>query len=161
MFLPGRLTDVTLIPGRALVVALLLSLPVSARGQGASPTEVPAIGQRVRVTLRVPAGEAITPEPDRPVDGLVVEIDSASVTLRPGNGTVRRFVRGEVESMQSYRGRSHWFGLLAGWLVAIPVAVFACRNEKYECEKGQLIGLVGGIGGAIIGWPRWEDVQFP
>ena len=161
MSLPGRPKGVTNIPGWSLVVVLLLSLPVPARGQAAAPTVVPAAGQRVRVTLRVPPGDAITPEPDRLVDGLVVEIDSTSVTLRPDNGTARRFVRDDVESMQVYRGRSHRFGLLAGWLVAIPVAVFACRNEARECEAGQLIGLVGGIGGAVIGWPRWQDVQFP
>ena len=43
----------------------------------------------------------------------------------------------------------------------IPVAMFVCRNARYECAEGSGIGLVSGITGAVIGWPRWQDVPFP
>jgi len=118
-------------------------------------------GQRMRVTNSVPLGDASIPERDRQLEGLLVDIDSASVTLRLDDGSIWRALRSHVETLQLYRGRSRWRGLLAGWLVSLPIAAFTCRDAKHECDEGGVIGLVGGITGAIVGWPEWEDVRFP
>lgn len=148
-----------------LLTALLLSHPGDADAQAASPSAPAAAGavpgRRMRVRTRVASGEAISPEPDRQVDGLLVNLDSLSVTLRLDDGSERRFARGDVEALKLYVGKSRGFGLLAGWVAGIPVAVFVCRNARYECAEGSGIGLVSGITGAVIGWPRWQDVRFP
>ncbi|MDB4888974.1 MAG: hypothetical protein JWL61_829 [Gemmatimonadetes bacterium] len=118
-------------------------------------------GQRMRVTRRVLPGDAIIPERDRQLDGRLVDIDSSSVTLRLDDGSSRRILRTDVETLELYRGRSPWRGLLAGWLVGLPIAVVACRDAKYECAEGSAIGLVSGLTGLIVGWPDWEEVRFP
>ena len=147
------------------LTALALTHPGDAAAQVASPS-VPAVvgavpGRRMRVRTRVPPGEVISPEPDRQVDGLLVNLDSLAVTLRLDDGSERRFARGDVEVLALYVGKSRGFGLLAGWIAGLPVAVFVCRDAKYECAAGSGIGLVSGITGALIGWPRWQDVPFP
>jgi hypothetical protein len=164
---PSRSISIAASVRAALLLALLLVDPTPAGSQSPAPAPVVAHvtstepGQRVRVLPRVPGGVAITAERNRQFEGLLVDIDSATVTLRLDDGTVRRFERAEVESMKVFLGRSRGYGLLAGWLVSAPVALLVCRNEPVECAQGGVIGLVGGIGGAIIGWPRWQELPFP
>lgn len=156
-------------PTRLVALAALSLLGVNEAGtQSQSPVPTAGTiaaglmpGQRMQAVERVRDGAVITAEPNRRVEGSLVDIDSAGVTLCLDDGSLRRLARSDVETLKVYRGRSHGFGLLAGWLVSIPVALIACRNARYECEAGQGIGLVGGIGGAIIEWPRWGDVRFP
>ena len=150
----------------AKLIAMLLSVPAVARPQlpvqsAAMDTVGLAPGQRLRAMLRVLPDSAVTPERDRTVEGFLVAIDSAAVTLRLEDRSVRRLARADVEGLKTWQGRSHWLGLLAGWVVSVPIALVACRNAKYECEQGSLIGAVGGISGAVIGWPRWKDVPWP
>jgi hypothetical protein len=164
---PSRSISIASAARAAVLLTLFLADPDGTGAQ--SPASAPAVpsaagvvpGQRVRVLERVPQGNPITAEPDRRVDGLLAGIDSASVTVRLDDGTVLQFARADVESVKVYAGRSHWFGLLAGWLATLPVAAFVCRDAKYECDEGGAIGLVFGIVGAAIGWPRWQDVPFP
>jgi len=148
---------------RAAFILLLLLPPVVAAQQPTAGTVAAGVvpGQRMRITSRVPMGDVIVPERDRQLDGLLVDIDSSSVTVRLADGSTRRILRIDVETLQVYRGRSRWRGLLAGWVVALPVAAVACRDAKYECSAGSAIGLVGGLTGLIVGWPDWEEVRFP
>ena len=147
----------------AAFILLLLHPPAVVAQEPTAGTVAAGLvpGQRMRITSRVPLGEVIVPERDRQLDGLLVDIDSSSVTLRLADSSSRRVPRIEVETLQVYRGRSRWRGLLAGWVVALPIAAVACRDAKYECSEGSAIGLVGGLTGLIVGWPVWEDVQFP
>ena len=149
----------------ATLFALLLAVPAVAQPQRPIPSAaVPAglePGQRLRATLRVPPDSAITAERNRTIEGLLTQIDSTAVTLRLDDRFERQIARDDVEGLQAWQGRSHWYGLLAGWLASAPVALVACRNAQYECEQGSLIGLVGGISGAVIGWPRWKDAPWP
>lgn len=148
---------------RAALILLLLR-PHAATSQEPTAGTVAAgvvPGQRMRVVSSVRQGDVTVAERDREFDGRLVDIDSASVTLRFDDGTARRFVRTDVETLQVYQGRSRWRGLFAGWLVGMPIAAVACRNAKYECEAGSAIGLVSGLTGIIVGWPNWEDVRFP
>ena len=149
--------------GRAAFVFLLLRPPVVAAQEPTAGTVAAGVvpGQRMRVITKVAPGDAIVPERDREVEGRLVDIDSASVTLRLEDGSTSRILRTHVETLQLYQGRSRWRGLLAGWLVGVPVAAFRCRDAKYECSEGSAIGLVSGLTGLIIGWPEWEDVHFP
>ena len=147
-----------------LVAVTVLSL-LGANAVGAQTAGTIAAGlmpeQRMQAVERVRDGAVITAEPNRRVEGSLIDIDSAGVTLRLDDGSLRRLARTDLETLKVYQGRSHGFGLLAGWVASLPVALVACRDARYECEAGSLIGLVGGIGGAIIGWPRWGDVRFP
>ena len=145
-------------------VVVILSGPRAANAQQPTAGTVAAgvvPGERMRLIRSVSPEMDIAPEPDRRFDGSLVDIDSGSVTLRLDDGSERRFVRGEIETLRVNRGRSRWRGLLAGWLAGLPVSVVACRNEKYECGAGSGIGLVSGLAGIIIGWPNWDDVRFP
>lgn len=118
-------------------------------------------GWRMRVGLRADPDSASSQPRERRIDAYLVDIDSASLTLRLDDGPVRRFARADIASLKAYEGRSRWRGLLAGMLVAIPFAELACQGQQYECSEGSLIGLIGMIGGATLGWDHWRDVQFP
>ena len=148
------------------VAVLALHGATALRAQAPAPTAVMLAagvvpGQRMRVTLRVPADSAIAAANQRQIEGALIDLDSAGVTLHLEDGSERRIGRNEAEEVGAYAGRSHWLGLLAGWLASLPPAYLACRDAKYECGEGSAIGLGGMILGSAIGWPRWKEVHFP
>ncbi|MEO8336448.1 MAG: hypothetical protein ABI664_15825 [bacterium] len=59
----------------------------------------------MRVHLRADPDSTSPPPRDRQVDGYLIDIDSMSVTFRLDAGSLRRFARTEVESLQGYQGR--------------------------------------------------------
>ncbi len=148
----------------AAMAALLGATALHAQAPAPTATMVRAgvdPGQRMRVTLRVSADSELTVVNPRQIEGTLINLDSAGVTLRLEDGSERRITRSEAEELSAYVGLSRWLGVLAGWLASAPVAYFECQNQKYECGEGSLISLGGMILGAIIGWPRWKEVHFP
>ena len=156
---------------RACTALLLLAaLTGCVRGNDFSQAPAPAVGTaavglvpgwRMRVQLRTDPDSGSPQPTDRQIDGYLVDIDSASVTLRLDDGPLRRFTRADVESLKAYEGRSMWRGLLVGMLSAIPFAELECHGQKYECSEGSLLGLIGMIAGSTLGWDHWRDVRFP
>ena len=153
-----------------MTLLLLPALSGCVRGNDFSRAPAPAAGTvavglvpgwRMRVQLRAGPDSGSPQSRDRRIDGYLVDIDSASVTLRLDDGPPRRFARVDVESLEAYEGRSRWRGLLVGMLSVIPLAELECRNQRYECSEGSLLGLIGMIGGYALGWDRWQDVRFP
>lgn len=158
------------VPGtfRAAMRTACLGIVLGASAAPAQPTSPSAVmvaqglapGQRMRVLLRTPSDTARAAAHER-VEGGLVTLDSASVAVRLRNGDVRTFERADVAELRAYTGRSRWGGVLAGWLVSLPIALGVCLDAKYECMGGSLIGMLGMTGGAIVGWPRWKRVDFP
>ena len=137
----------------ALCCALCGAPELSAQRSSNTPLPLQP-GQHLKIAFQVaePMPGAI-----EEVEGDLVSIDSAAFTLAVGDSS-RPIPRAAVRSVKRRTGPSRFKGLVAGWIAAIPFAYFSCRDEKVECGQGSAIGLAGMLGGALVGWPQWEDV---
>jgi hypothetical protein len=153
----------------ALFVALSLVTAPPARAQLPPPSAgtiaagiVPGDWMRVTRSVRAAAPDSV-PRGDsvEVVEGVLLGLDSSGVTIRPDGGAERLVRRAELRRLEVRAGRSRWMPALFGYLGALPVSLVICANERYECDKGSIPPLIGGIIGYAIGRTRWQEVRLP
>jgi len=104
------------------------------------------------------------------VTGILLRIDADSVTIRTADHVEQRFSTTALEALAvSRRKHGHVVpGLLLGTVAGFAFAVVAQGNPTQGgyCFYCYLIAvpsgvLVGGVTGALIRTPVWEQVQMP
>lgn len=149
-----------------IALAFIVMAPAPARAQGAATLAMIAAhlspGQRIRVVLRRPPEDSLElmTESDLHLEGALVDIDSGGLSLKLGDGSVRRVDRREGETFRAHE-KSRRKGVLGGLLLSVPVFEAVCQGHNYECDEGSAVLLGGMLIGGLVGWRQWSDVRFP